>query len=204
MSVCHIVGAGDFTAVPVKNEGDIIVAADGGYEHLKNAGITPDVCIGDFDSLGYVPSGENVIKLPVEKDDTDIIAASRWARDNGYNEIYLYGVLGGSRFSHSLASIQTLLFIDSLGMKGRIIGDNSVITVLSNDKIEIPKMEKGDVSVFSMTESSIVSLKGLKYLLDEYEIKNTFPLGASNSFIGEKAEISVHKGTCIIVFENFK
>ena len=64
MSICYIVGAGeckklDFT----KKDGDIVIAADGGYKYLQRAGIKPDIVIGDFDSLGKAPEGEKIIRL---------------------------------------------------------------------------------------------------------------------------------------------
>ena len=52
--VCHVVGAGDFQKELLeKREGDIVIACDGGYGYLASFGISCDICVGDFDSLGY-------------------------------------------------------------------------------------------------------------------------------------------------------
>ena len=33
-----------------------VIAADSGYRHTQLLGITPDLAMGDYDSLGYVPT----------------------------------------------------------------------------------------------------------------------------------------------------
>ena len=58
MGVCYLVGAGDFYGQINKMEDDIIIAADGGYDSLKKRGYTPDLLIGDFDSImSDIPDG---------------------------------------------------------------------------------------------------------------------------------------------------
>ena len=56
-AVCRIVCAGDFEPrlLPAAQPGDFLIAADAGLRHLKRAGRTPDLCVGDFDSLGAAP-----------------------------------------------------------------------------------------------------------------------------------------------------
>lgn len=92
---CYIVGAApdehiDFTS----QTGDLVVAADGGLAYLERLGIMPDVVLGDFDSLGYMPSYANVLPYPKEKDDTDMMLAVRYGLDKGYRNFVLYGGLG--------------------------------------------------------------------------------------------------------------
>lgn len=65
--VCHIVGGGDFFGIRPTGEGDFIIAADKGLLYLQNLGITPNLVIGDFDSLGHTPNGQNIIVLPCER-----------------------------------------------------------------------------------------------------------------------------------------
>ncbi len=66
--VCHIMGAGeDFSPVMIRRPGDIVIAADGGLRLCRKLRETPDHIIGDFDSLGYVPEGDNVAAFPPER-----------------------------------------------------------------------------------------------------------------------------------------
>ena len=101
-AVCRIVCAGDFDAglLPASQPGDLLIAADAGLMHLQRAGRAPDLCVGDFDSLGSIPDGCPVIRLPVMKDETDMAAARRIALERGYRTLEFHGVLGGARFSH--------------------------------------------------------------------------------------------------------
>ena len=66
MKICHIVGAGEMGGVSIKAKaGDCLIAADAGYAEVKRQGLKADLVVGDFDSLGKEPSGENVVKHPV-------------------------------------------------------------------------------------------------------------------------------------------
>ena len=73
---CVIFCAGEFDRLinPLE-KGDIVIAADGGVKHTQTLGIMPDIILGDFDSLGYVPQGSEL--HPVEKDDTDAMLAAK-------------------------------------------------------------------------------------------------------------------------------
>ena len=82
--ICYIVGAAPTEALPSPREGDFLIAADRGYEALRAAGIAPDLIMGDFDSLGFTPEGENVLPHSPIKDDTDLLLAIRWAMERGW------------------------------------------------------------------------------------------------------------------------
>ncbi len=69
MGICHIVGAapGEISLLPQK--GDLVIAADGGYDSLVSAGICPDWVVGDFDSISgrEAPNIENTLVFPSER-----------------------------------------------------------------------------------------------------------------------------------------
>lgn len=73
------------------NSKNLVIAADGGYAYLKSIDITPDIVIGDFDSLGYVPCEVKTIALPAEKDVTDTAAAIETGWSKGYRVFCIYG-----------------------------------------------------------------------------------------------------------------
>ena len=96
--ICYIVGAGTFYEEGFAPElGDFVIAADGGYQILLERGVTMDLVVGDFDSIGFRPDHPNVVDLPVEKDDTDMMAAIRLGRERGFRSFCLYGGTGGGR-----------------------------------------------------------------------------------------------------------
>lgn len=75
------------------------------------AGITPDLLLGDFDSMDQPADFDHVRRVPVEKDDTDTMLAVKTGLEQGCGEFYIYGGTGGRRLDHTLANLQTLLYL---------------------------------------------------------------------------------------------
>lgn len=200
--VCHIVGAAAVKSLQIeKADGDMIIAADGGYNTLRRFGFTPDITIGDFDSSEPPKEGE-IIRLNPIKDITDTDRAVQYGREKGYRNFRIYGGMGG-RESHTLANIQLMHGMAARGERCMLIGDDETMTVLRNGEIEFSQQSRGFISVFSLDNESVgVCESGLKYTLDDYTLNNRFPLGVSNEFIDERAKISVKNGTLLIVFES--
>ena len=201
MDNCIIFGAAAFDRLiaPIE-KGDLVIAADGGLRHLDSIARKPDVILGDFDSLGYVPQSAQV--FPVEKDDTDSMLAVRHGLSRGYRRFYLYGSLDGSRLDHTVANFQTLAFLRSHGAHGYLIGKQYLATVIQNETVRFSASCEGVVSVFCMgADANGVSIRGLKYPLENGTLSSAHPLGVSNHFIGEQAEISVRDGTLLLLWD---
>ena len=197
---CYIVGAGeDFGLDFSPREEDVVIAADGGYEVLLRAGLRPTVVIGDFDSLGAAPDEEQVIILPTVKDVTDTWAAIHWAKERGFRTFYLYGCTGG-RMEHTIANIQVAADLAKQGLRCVIFGKNQLITAICGETVAFPKTSGGYLSVFSHSDTCTgVTLKGLKYELEDAVLTNAFPLGVSNEFVGREARVSIGCGTAVLV-----
>ena len=201
MAVCYVVGAGDCPLLPIKKEtGDIIIAVDGGVAYLERFGYEPDIIIGDFDSLGSVPEGNNVIRLKPEKDVTDMFAAIETGVSHGFNEFEIFGATGG-RLDHTLANIQLAASLAQKGIKHLIHGDGYRIVALENGEVAFDDSNSGYISVFAHSDvCSGVSIEGLKYELKDASLTNNFTLGVSNEFAGKKSKISVKNGTLVIIY----
>ena len=198
---CVIFCAGGFDRLlrPLE-EGDIVIAADGGLQHTQSLGIKPDIILGDFDSLGYVPRGSE--KYPVEKDDTDAMLAAKRGLSLGCREFLFYGSLDGPRLDHTVANFQTLSYLTDHGAKGTLIGLRQQVTLLKDGSLTFPKDAKGNISVFAFGGAAEgVAIRGLYYGLEKGTLTPAFPLGVSNHFIGEEAEVSVEKGRLLIVYD---
>ena len=202
MLVCYIVAAGDCEKISVnKNENDLIIAADGGLKYCERDGIKPDIIIGDFDSLGFVPENDNVLVLPVEKDDTDTSFAVKYAMNKGYDTFVIFGGTGGKRGDHTYANIALLAYVSKEGCSAFLDCGDYSITAITDSEISFPDYMKGDISVFSFDNvSEGVRETGLYYIFDNEDIENCNIRGVSNSFIGQKSTVSVRKGTLIIYF----
>ena len=162
--------------------------------------LIPDLVVGDFDSYnGELPEDTDIIRLPVKKDDTDMMYAVKKALDKGYNKINLTGALGG-RLDHTYANIQTLEYIAENGGQGRIVSDDNIVMLQKCGNVSYSKKDGWYFSVFSLSQEAVVTLKGTMYTLDSYVLKRSFPLGVSNEIIGEFVELSVDSGSVIVMY----
>ena len=201
MATCVIFCAGGFTALaePIL-EDDFVMAADGGLTHLQTHNIEPDGILGDFDSLGYVPTGAKV--FPVEKDDTDAMLAVRQGLAMGYRRFVLYGSLDGPRLDHTVANFQTLQFLADHGAEGWLVGNTYLVTVLKNGTLRFPASAGGILSVFCLgSDANGVTIEGLKYALNHGTLTAGFPLGVSNHFMGTDASVTVEDGSLLILYD---
>ena len=214
MPTCYIVGAGDFTPrgfAPVP--GDLVLAADGGYRALYRLGTTPDLLLGDFDSLGDVPLPANlpVLRFPVRKDDTDTGLALRYGLEQGFRDFALYGCAGG-RVDHLLANLQSMARVSRLGASVRLAAPDYDAWALTGPAapgaplapaavLTLPPRPGGTlVSVFCHGDRAEgVTLTGLAYPLSDAVLTGDFPLGVSNRRLdGQPATVAVRRGTLLI------
>ena len=201
--ICYIVGAAPLDGrLPKPKPGDILIAADAGYTALREAGLTPDLVIGDFDTLGAPPDHPNVITHSPIKDDTDLILVVRWATERGYRRFEIYGALGGPRLDMTVASFQTLQMLRSRGARALLVGDGWNVTLLQGGTLRFPPEARGTLSVFCAgAPCDGVTIRGLKYSLEDGSLSGLFPMGVSNAFTGREAEISVRNGMLYVLWQ---
>jgi len=200
---CYIAGAGEFcdNELPAKN--DYIIAANGGYTALKTRSVPPDLIVGDFDSLGEAPDHPNIVQSSAEKDDTDMMLAVKQGLERGYKTFIINGGLGG-RLDQTLANIQILVYIAENYARGTLLGLDTCVTVIKNGRLEYKKdaAPGSTISIFCAGgKAEGVTLRGLKYPLDNATLTSEYPLGVSNEFTGEPAVISVDSGALIIIWD---
>lgn len=197
---CYIAGAMAFSRCFAPEQNSVVIAADAGYEQLKKIQVAPDIIIGDFDSASEIPQSGNTLVHKAEKDDTDMMLAVKKGLELGCNTFYLYGGFGG-RFDHTYANVQALCYIAENGGRGYLIGENECVTAVKNGGIAFSSGASGNISVFAGGSKACgVYERGLKYTLGNAELVSSFPLGVSNAFTGQGAEIEVKNGTLIIIW----
>ena len=201
MKRCVIFCGGGFSNLrePILDT-DLVIAADKGLSYTQQLGLQPQILLGDFDSLGYVPAGAEV--HPVEKDDTDAMLAVRRGLELGCDEFMLYGSLDGDRVDHTMANFQLLCFLADRGARGTLVGIHQCATVIRDGCMVFDGSCRGTLSVFSMGDAAYgVTIRGAKYCVEDVTLTNSFPLGVSNSFTGKNAEISVKDGKLLIIWD---
>ncbi len=203
MKKCYIVGGGDFFAEAFRpDENALIIAADAGYKVLCDIGITPDIVVGDFDSLGYTPDHpETEVHSPV-KDDTDMMLAVERGIENGCDEFCIFGATGG-RIAHTLGNLQVLAFLAEKGFSGYVFDRDTVITAVCESALAFDKDASGYISLMPFgCDKAEVTLNGFKYEVEHCGLPYSRPLGISNEFTGKTARLTVHSGTVVAVWEN--
>ena len=185
-----------------RKEDDLIICADGGYNLVCEAGIKPDVIIGDMDSVsGKLPTDVKIYTYPCKKDKTDLHICVDFALRHKCDQIILLGVMGG-RISHSMGSLMMLEYIHKNHAAGMILTASTRVFLVS-DKISVKRDNFKYLSLIPLTETADgVSISGVKYPLENAVLKREKNLGISNEFDSDTAEISVKKGLLTVVCED--
>lgn len=182
--------------------GLLIVAVDGGLNHLSGLDCTVNLHLGDMDSFQPVADLPEVLEImifPPEKDDSDFRLALSVVQAKGCKKIALFGALGG-RVDHFLQIYDSAVEFASSGMEITIFGLQEKI-VLTNAAIfnaELPLHTT--VSVFAGSDECCgVTLSGLKYPLNNYLMKRSCPIGLSNLTVKETVSITHSSGVIAVI-----
>lgn len=201
MSVCYIVGAGEFYGKFTPTSRDLVIAADGGYDTLLSLGIKPDLLLGDMDSVSSEADGTERLVFPVRKDETDSFLAYREGVRRGYTDFKLYGCVGG-REDHTLANYALLAYAKERGHKMTLVGKCTDAFVLKNEGITLTGAPLSHLSLLAFGgEARGVSVHGAEYEANGIELSPSFPVGVSNRFCGNEVTIEVADGTLLVIVE---
>lgn len=180
-------------------DADFVIAADAGYENARRLGVEPDLLLGDYDSAPCPPQNAKTLVLPAEKDDTDTCFAARRAIGLGATEAVILGGLGG-RLDHTLANLQTLVFLAKNGVRAWLVDEANEVTALLPGTHAIPARPGWYFSIFSAGDAAQgVTLEGLKYPLHEATVTNFFPIGVSNEFAADPATVRFTAGVLYLM-----
>ena len=196
-----------------------IIAADGGALHCSNLRITPNVIIGDMDSItkgmiaklagtaagnadGDTTAGGDIqfISFNQSKDESDTQLALDYLVENGYERIIVIGAFG-DRADHSYANLSLLSSPAYDNVKVSIITENSEIFVVK-DSCTIKGEAGKKISIFSLTPFTFFEkTTGLKYKLKNEKLLFSPARGLSNEFTKDIAKLNISEGWLLIVRE---
>lgn len=206
MATCALVAASDFNAEDFKARYDagmfeFVIAVDAGFAHLEALGVAPDMAVGDFDSLGYVPKCRRVSRHPAKKDKSDMELALEKAVSWDYDDLVVYGALGG-RLDHTLANLQLFATYSERGFYVTGVHDSYAVRLLTGpDVLELPPLESGTVSVLAANDRAEGVIEhGMEYSLDDEPLSNRTSRGISNELLGKPATVAVEKGTLYVFY----
>ena len=180
---------------------DFIICADNSFSMALSQGVLPNLIIGDFDTGAPIPfpEGIEIQRFPVKKDDSDTMLCIKEAARRGFTDITVVGGLSG-RLDHTFANIQMLAYGIASNLDITITDGENEAFLLRPGKITLPQKAGFSLSLFSYGEkASGISLRGVKYPLENGELTNLFPLGLSNEITEKEAEISFGNGLLLII-----
>lgn len=184
---------------------DLVIAVDGGGAVCREAGVLPDILVGDFDSLDgalldeFVSEGVRVIEYPAHKDVTDLALALDVARREGVDRVTVTAASTG-RLDHTLAVAGTLVAATDLQPRLREPELRGwVVSTALGSRLTL-KGVGATVSVLSPGWSATVSIRGVRWPLAKADLAPLSDLGMSNVITDAAgAVIEVHAGTVLVL-----
>lgn len=196
---------------------DLVIAADGGARKAGRAGLTPELVVGDGDSLGESGLAEvRSAGIPLElaapdKDESDLELAVIAAVARGAGRVTILGALGGPRFDHAVANAwllahpalrdRTAVLLDAR-TRVRLLSWPAVDGAAAAGRAEVILAgAPGDlVSLFPFGEDAVgVTTDGLAYPLRDEPLRAGPARGLSNVRTGAEARVSLRAGRLLIV-----
>ncbi len=184
----------------------LLIAADGGANHCSDLGITPEILVGDLDSIdmavlaSYERGNVEIHRYPVNKNATDLELALDLAISRGASTVWMLGALGG-RWDMSLSNIMLGASEKYANSDIRLLGDDFVMHILRPQQIYALKGKAGQtVSLLPLVgDVEEVNLTGFKYPLIDQTIRFGTSLGLSNVHTGDNSTVRFTKGTLLCV-----
>lgn len=203
--------AEEYTA---SQEYDTVVCADSGLNTAYRLGMPVHYFMGDFDSVspeileayreGKVEGSEHCewVRYPKEKDYVDTQLVLEWILEKGADEITFLGATGG-RLDHFLANINILMLALKQKVPAYIVDSRNRIRLTDSTlSIERQDMYGKYLSLLPLTSTVTgVTLRGLKYLIEDYTLEVGTARAISNEMdeTSDKAEILLRTGVLIVV-----
>lgn len=181
-----------------------LICADGGARYIHVLGLTPDLIVGDMDSLNgelqrdFVMKGSRIMRYPEAKDETDSELALQMAFMMTPDEIRIYGALG-ARIDHTLANLTLLASAADRGIETRLLDEwCEIILVRQTAVIEGEIGQTVSLLAFGADVTG-VTLEGFEYPLRNATITLARPIGVSNRLTAAQGIITVESGDLLII-----
>lgn len=195
----------DYAAVAARiTDNDILIAADSGARHLAALGKSPEMLIGDMDSISpslyekFQKAGSSLRIYRPEKDETDGELAVEAALATGAGEVLIFGI-EGDRLDHFLGVLSLMKRFLDAGVRASMVSDNQEIWLVQGSEIlELPVGSLVSFIPFG-DHAAGVTLEGFKYPLTRYDYPQGKTIGLSNVIEKTPATVTVGRGVLIAI-----
>lgn len=183
---------------------DLVLGVDGGASLCADAGVVPDLIVGDLDSLSDRAAqlserqGVEVRRFPTDKTRTDLDLAFDAARTAGADCVTVTAASAG-RLDHTLAMTGALTRnrdlaprIEEPSMRGWLLASDGVST--------LSLVGRGStVSIFALDDPATVSCSGMRWPLRRRRLEPLSSEGLSNLVDAPQGLIEVHRGRVLVL-----
>src|SRR3989344_6883739 len=155
---------------------DYLIAADAASLWLIRHGLTPNLAIGDFDSVNS--EDLNLLKkripdtrlFPASKDYTDLHLAVKEALNINPQNVIIFGATG-NRLDHFLGNVSFLELFLKKNIPAKIVDRNNEI-YMCNSGIKLEKSSRFPyLSIIPYSSEAVVSIRGVLYEIKNKKIK---------------------------------
>ena len=184
---------------------DWIIAVDGGGAVCIEAGVKPDIVLGDFDSIDPAAldwlrhGGSQIESFPADKDQTDLELALDAARSQGADRVTLTAV-SSNRLDHTLAAIGAIAGAADLWPE--VVEPEMhawVVSAGARDALRVSGVG-ATISLVCAGDDACVSISGVRWPLERHDLPFRSGLGVSNVVVDEAgALVRVHAGTVLAI-----
>jgi thiamine pyrophosphokinase len=179
---------------------DFLICADGGANSARKLKLSPNVIIGDLDSveesvLEYYKNDALILRVK-RQNDTDVEKGLKYAIKKGFDEVVLLGGTG-DRLDHSYCNLGIVLkFYEKI--KVRLISEQSILSVYDNF-IELNTVKNEVISIYGFDDRTKITTKGLKYKLNNESLPFGVRESTSNVAMGKRIDIGIKNGKVFLI-----
>ena len=179
-----------------------VIAADSGIRHAATLGVTPELWIGDFDSVtaAEIATHAGIARdmHPPEKDSTDGELAAEAAIARGATELIMVGAFGGERADHAFLHMTAAIRLAERGLPVLLSsGSEEGAPLLPGERgFDFP--DGTLFSILAFSPLSGLSVSGAKWPLGDVEIAFGSSLTLSNEVRGN-LRVSLRQGRALLL-----
>jgi len=185
---------------PLVQDAAMIIACDGAYHQCLEYGVSPDVIIGDMDSIGSIDLPEQIKRVEKPNQErNDLAKALAYAEEHSATNIDVIGIEGGT-LGHKIAPLFALY---DAPPNTTLHFQHGWMMCARNGSIEFDSIERGSrVSLFAIGPAKGVHLEGCEWPLRD-ETLEPGTRGLNNISAQPHVKLNVKNGAVVICIEPF-
>ena len=196
-------------AIDVAKGRGMVIAVDGALHLFHDLGKTPDLVLGDFDSVETTIlqkyAGVQQVNYPVDKDATDGELAIKYALDQGCDQLEIFGAFDTTFESDQMLANVFLLALVSdrqratgQTLNARLVDHRQEVYFLDDNDLQLAGTPGDMLSVIPISRSVRVTLRGTKWELTDQLTRLGSSWTLRNFFASETVTVAI-SGRAVIV-----